>query len=68
MHKMSNDGKLYIKTKCSICLSKLKSSCFYCSPTGETYVEAADTIITKWLQDLEKDRLKEILDKVLEEK
>lgn len=63
---MSNDGKLYVKVKCTVCLSKLKSSCVYCSPIGETYVEAADKVIIKWLKNLEKDRLKEIVDKILE--
>lgn len=61
---MSIDSKLYVKVKCTVCLSKLKSSCYYCSPYGETYVEAADVVVLRWLQDLEPERLQEILKKL----
>ena len=43
-----NDGKLYVKSTCSVCLGK-KSFCFYCD-AGLTYVEAADKIIKEWLK------------------
>jgi hypothetical protein len=44
-----NDGKLYVKSTCLVCLGK-KSFCFYCD-AGLTYVEAADKIIKEWLKN-----------------
>ena len=43
-----NDGKLYVKSTCLVCLGK-QSFCFYCD-AGLTYVEAADKIIKEWLK------------------
>lgn len=42
-----NDGKLYVKSTCMICLGK-KTFCTYCD-SGLTYTEAADTIIKEWI-------------------
>lgn len=42
-----NDGKLYVKSTCMICLGK-KNFCPYCD-CGLTYVEAADKIIKEWI-------------------
>ena len=44
-----NNGKLYVKSTCLVCLGK-KSFCFYCD-NGFTYVEAADKIIKEWLKN-----------------
>ena len=46
---MSNDGKLYVRSTCMICLGK-KNFCPYCE-SGLTYTEAADTIIKEWLKN-----------------
>jgi hypothetical protein len=46
---MSNDGKLYVKSTCMICLGK-KNFCPYCE-SGLTYTEAADTIIKEWFHN-----------------
>ena len=43
-----NNGKLYVKSTCMICLGK-KNFCPYCD-AGLTYTEAADTIIREWLK------------------
>ncbi|NDC29923.1 MAG: hypothetical protein EBZ58_03070 [Bacteroidetes bacterium] len=43
-----NNGKLYVKSTCMICLGK-KNFCTYCD-AGLTYTEAADTIIKEWLK------------------
>lgn len=42
-----NDGKLYVKSTCMICLGK-NNFCHYCE-SGLTYTEAADTIIKEWI-------------------
>jgi len=44
---MIKDGKLYVQTTCLVCLGK-KTFCFYCNG-GITYVEAADSVIKRWL-------------------
>ena len=44
-----NDGKLYVKSTCMICLGK-KNFCPYCE-SGLTYTEAADKIIKEWLKN-----------------
>lgn len=48
-----NDGKLYVKSTCMICLGK-KNFCPYCD-NGLTYTEAADTIIKEWLKNQSED-------------
>ena len=50
---MSNDGKLYVKSTCLVCLGK-NTICYYCT-SGLTYVEAANTIIKQWLQKQPQD-------------
>lgn len=45
---MNKDDKLYVQSICLACLAK-KTFCFYCNG-GITYVEAADSVIKKWLQ------------------
>ena len=44
-----NDGKLYIKSTCMVCLGK-KNFCSYCD-NGLTYTEAADKVIKQWLNN-----------------
>lgn len=44
-----NDGKLYVKSTCMICLGK-KNFCTYCE-SGLTYTEAADKVIKEWLNN-----------------
>jgi hypothetical protein len=44
-----NNGKLYVKSTCMICLGK-KNFCPYCE-SGLTYTEAADTIIKEWFRN-----------------
>lgn len=58
---MSNDGKLYVKAKCSVCMGKHRH-CFYCDSLGEHYIEAADTIVIDWLRTLSEERKKKIID------
>lgn len=48
-----NDGKLYVKSTCMICLGK-KNFCPYCD-SGLTYTEAADSIIKEWLKNQSED-------------
>lgn len=43
-----NDGKLYIKSTCMVCLGK-KNFCLYCE-NGLTFTEAADIIIREWIK------------------
>jgi hypothetical protein len=54
-----NDGKLYVKSTCLVCLGK-KSFCFYCD-AGLTYVEAADKIIKEWFSRQPEDVKKYII-------
>lgn len=61
-----NDGKLYIKSTCMICLGK-KNFCPYCDG-GLTYVEAADTIIKEWLKNQTEEVKKHITGSEDEEK
>lgn len=56
---MSNDGKLYVKSTCMVCLGK-KNFCPYCE-SGLTYLEAADTIIKEWLKNQPEDVRKFII-------
>lgn len=58
---MSNDGKLYVKATCSVCLGK-QTSCFYCDAEGQHFIEAADTIVLSWLQALPQEKKKEFLE------
>lgn len=44
-----NDGKLYVKSTCMICLGK-KNFCPYCDG-GLTFVEAADKVIKEWINN-----------------
>jgi hypothetical protein len=55
-----NNGKLYIKGTCTVCRGK-SLGCYACDSDGLTFIEAADTIIVSWLQNLEKERLNSIL-------
>ena len=45
---MTTDGKLYVKSTCLVCRTKIKH-CLYCNQ-GYAYIEAADVVIKKWLQ------------------
>jgi len=60
-----NDGKLYVKSTCMICLGK-KNFCPYCE-NGLTYVEAADKIIKEWL-DKQSQNIKDYIAGVGDEK
>jgi hypothetical protein len=42
-----NDGKLYVLSTCLVCRGKL-TICPCCS-NGYTYVEAADSVVKRWL-------------------
>ena len=55
-----NNGKLYIKATCTICRGKA-FGCYACDSDGLTFVEAADTVISEWLTNLEKERRNKIL-------
>jgi hypothetical protein len=46
---MTTDGKLYVKSTCLVCRARVKH-CLYCNE-GYSYIEAADTVIKKWLQN-----------------
>lgn len=58
-----NNGKLYIKGTCITCKNKIVG-CYYCDSDGLTYIEAADTIIAQWLNNLTPERLEKLLDMV----
>jgi hypothetical protein len=55
-----NNGKLYIKGTCAVCRGKVLG-CYCCDSDGLTFIEAADTVITEWLLNLEKERRNNIL-------
>jgi hypothetical protein len=46
---MTTDGKLYVKSTCLVCRTKIKH-CVYCNQ-GYSYIEAADIVVKKWLQE-----------------
>jgi hypothetical protein len=48
--------KLFVLVKCTICLGKALT-CAYCNGQSTTYIEAADTVIGKWLSELSEERL-----------
>jgi hypothetical protein len=48
--------KLFVLVKCTICLGKALN-CAYCNGQTFTYIEAADTVIAKWLKHLPEERL-----------
>ena len=45
---MSNDGKLYVLSTCLVCRGK--ATICPCCNNGYTYVEAADSVVKRWLQ------------------
>ena len=64
--KIKDKMKLYVKVSCTICRKK-NMGCPYCDILGETYVEAVDTIVNKWLSTVGAERQKEFLSFLNEE-
>lgn len=50
----SDEGKLYIRISCSICLGKVRA-CPYCDLDGKHYIEASDKKIRDWLTTRSKE-------------
>lgn len=53
---MSNDGKLYLKARCSVCLGDGGVHCWYCDEQGMHFIEASDRALIKWFYSLTDER------------
>jgi len=53
-------GVLYVKTTCMVCRGKTYQ-CHYCLGEGKNYIEAADTVIVRWINNLNKERKEDIM-------
>jgi len=62
--------KLFIKIRCVACRGEEKTwyglSCPYCT-FGKTYIEASEKAIIRYFKDLESEKRKELIRKILGE-
>ena len=61
---MANDGKLYTKSNCSVCLGNRKNNCYYCDTNGLHFIEASDRIVVELLNSKSDEELNEIKSKL----
>lgn len=64
---MSNDGKLYVKANCSVCLGRKGHSCPYCDEQGLHFIEASQKILIELLSNLTNEEKSVILGELKED-
>jgi len=56
-------GLLYVKSICMVCRDRTYN-CPYCDGVGTTYIEASDTTVARWINNLNLERIEDIMKKI----